>query len=197
MKCINIGICIWIINLESGVITNKWYQSRLSAITPAAFLRPPSCHSACHSIARLLHQSANRVACIVCFIIEFVCCVFVEETLIPSRCKFMLRAVIYAAKYALSILAVSLCCKICYKFMLRVDLETTICSCWILHWISLEYWRLVRRADNHIVCLYCDFKDWSCRDFMSVIRWSFKLLNDCVGNNTRGDYLPVIFSLCL
>ena len=50
--------------IESGVITNKWYQS--AATTPACCQFAHSWHSACQSIARLLHQSASRVACIVC-----------------------------------------------------------------------------------------------------------------------------------
>ena len=50
--------------LESGVITNKWYQS--AAITPACCQSAHSWNSACQFIARLLHQSASRVACSVC-----------------------------------------------------------------------------------------------------------------------------------
>ena len=38
----------------------------LPAITPACCQSAHSWHSACQSIARLLHQSANRVACSVC-----------------------------------------------------------------------------------------------------------------------------------
>ena len=50
--------------IESGVITNKWYQS--AAITPACCQSAHSWHSACQSSAKLLHQSASRVACSVC-----------------------------------------------------------------------------------------------------------------------------------
>ena len=57
--------------IESGVITNKWYQS--AAITPAYCQSAHSRHSACQSIARLLHQSASRVACSVCVTPPFAC----------------------------------------------------------------------------------------------------------------------------
>ena len=50
--------------IELGVITNKWYQS--AAITPTCCQSSHSWHSAYQSIAILLHQSASRVACIVC-----------------------------------------------------------------------------------------------------------------------------------
>ena len=50
--------------MESGVITNKWYQSR--AVCHNSCYISVHCHSAYQSIARLLHQSASRFACTVC-----------------------------------------------------------------------------------------------------------------------------------
>ena len=56
--CINIGICIGN-EINQELLPTCGIRAGLSAITPG-------CHSAFQSIARLLHQSANRVACIAC-----------------------------------------------------------------------------------------------------------------------------------
>ena len=92
--CISIGFCIGIVN-ESGVIPNKWYQS--AAITPTYFQSAHSWNYACQSIARLLHQSASRVACIVCVILLDTYLTLICNHALPFVC--MLRFVsLFSAK---------------------------------------------------------------------------------------------------
>ena len=100
VNCIN--ICIWLCNTinrellpTSGI--RAWlpacHKSCLLPVFPfLEFCLPVHCQTA-PSVCQ-----SSRMHCLRynSFMIEFVCCYFVEETLILSHCKFMLCDVIYA-----------------------------------------------------------------------------------------------------
>ena len=141
--------------LESGVITNKWYQSR-AICHNSCCISAHSWHSACQSIARLLHQSANRVAFIACVTIpsNWVC---VLQTLI--FCVGFYPPGVRFSSLGLLVLNPNFC-GLPFGGLRPASLG---CDLWVYSlpiWISINpnFWPAP--VEYHEVGEYCDFLLW-------------------------------------